>query len=56
MGKYEVHTRSLPVKVDMLRRKTLGAFAEVTPDMLLRPWEEIHYRLHICRAKSEIHI
>jgi hypothetical protein len=55
MGKYNVHILSLPVNIDKLRTKFTDSVVEVTPYMLSRPWEEIHYRPDICRAKSERH-
>ena len=39
-----------------LKARIRGAVATVTPNMLQATWNEVEYRLDICRATKEAHI
>jgi hypothetical protein len=39
-----------------LKALTRDAVAKVTPNMLRATWNEVEYRLDICRATKEAHI
>lgn len=44
------------VDLDDLRRRIIAACATVTPEMLQNTWQELEYRLDICRATRGAHI
>ena len=39
-----------------LRQRIIEAAELITPHMLLNTWEELEYRLDICRATTRAHI
>jgi hypothetical protein len=39
-----------------LRQHTIEAFELITPHMLINTWQELEYRLDICRATTGAHI
>jgi len=46
----------LPANVNQLKQKTAIALETVTQDMLHRVWEELDYRLAVCRVTGGAHI
>jgi hypothetical protein len=38
-----------------LKARIMDAVAAVTPNMLQATWNEVEYRLHICRTTIEIY-
>jgi hypothetical protein len=49
---YSVHINS----ADHLKASITEALHSVTPDVLRRVWQELDYRLDVCRATNESHI
>jgi hypothetical protein len=39
-----------------LRQRIIQAFELITPHMLINMWQELEYRLDICRATTGAHI
>jgi len=39
-----------------LRQSIIEAFELITPHMLINTWQELEYRLDICRATTGAHI
>jgi hypothetical protein len=39
-----------------LRKRIIEAVALITPHMLINTWQELEYRLYICRATTGAHI
>ena len=39
-----------------LRQRIIEAVALITPQMLINTWQELEYRLGICRATAGAHI
>ena len=46
----------LPANLPELRDRIGEAVAAVTPDMLINVWEELAYRLDVCRVTNMAHI
>ena len=51
-----VYVPSFPTNVNELKQKTTIALEIVTQDMLHRVWEELDYRLDVCRVTGDAHI
>ena len=54
--KKKVSVPPLPVNLPELRERIREAVAAVTPDMLINVWEELAYRLDVCRVTNGAHI
>jgi hypothetical protein len=54
--KDRVFVPTFPANVVELRTRIIAAVAEMTPEMLHRVWQEIHYRWTVRRIISESHI
>jgi len=39
-----------------LRQRIIGVVELITPHMLINTWQELEYRLNICRATTGAHI
>jgi len=50
-----VHRRKVRDLVD-LRQSIIEAVELITPHMLINTWQELEYRLDICRATTGAHI
>jgi hypothetical protein len=46
----------LPRDIDELKRRISEAAASVTADMLERVWQEMEYRIDVCRVTKGAHI
>ena len=46
----------LPVYLPDLRRRIVAAAESITSDMLTKVWEELDYRLDVCRVTNSAHI
>ncbi|GBN13712.1 hypothetical protein AVEN_126556-1 [Araneus ventricosus] len=42
--------------INHLKQRITDVIHSVTPDVLTRVWEELDYRLDVCRATNEVHI
>ena len=42
--------------LEELRRRIVAACATVTPELLRNTWQELEYRLDICRATRGAHM
>jgi hypothetical protein len=51
-----VYVPPLPRNSQQLQNRTVAALGGVTRDMLQRVWQEIHYRLDVCRVTRGAHI
>jgi len=51
-----VYVSPLPAKVNELKQRITIALETVTQDMLHRVWEELDYRLGVCRVTGGAHI
>ena len=51
-----VHVPPLPANVNDLKQRITTALETVTQDMLQRVWEELGYRLDMCRVSGGAHI
>ena len=38
-----------------LRQSIIEAVELITPHMLINTWQELEYRLYICRATTDVH-
>jgi hypothetical protein len=45
-----------PVVARQISKRIFEAVELITPDMLINTWQEVEYRLDICRAKTGAHI
>ena len=48
--------KTVVADLEDLRRRIVAACATVTPEMLRNTWQELEYRLDICRATRGAHI
>jgi len=39
-----------------LKQRIIEAVELITPHMLINTWQELEYRLDICRATTDVHI
>jgi len=53
--KYVVYSRKVRDVVD-LRQRIIEAVELITPHMLINTWQQLEYRLDICRATTGAHI
>lgn len=51
-----VYVSPLPASVEILQDRITEAVNTITPDMLSRVWNELDYRLDVCRVTSGAHI
>jgi len=51
-----VYAPPLPANVNELKQRITIALETVTQDMLHRVWEELDYRLDVCRITGGAHI
>lgn len=51
-----VYVPPLPATLPDLRARIYAAVEQVTPEMLVRVWEEIDYRWDVCRITNGSHI
>ena len=51
-----VYVPPLPTNVVELKQRISSALETVTEDMLQRIWDELGYRLDVCRGAGEAHI
>ena len=54
--KDKVYVPQLPANLPELRDRIREVVAAVTPDMLINVWEELAYRLDVCRVTNGAHI
>ena len=54
--KDKVYVALLSANLPELRDRIREAVAAVTPDMLINVWEELAYRLDVCRVTNGAHI
>jgi hypothetical protein len=45
-----------PVSIPDLQNRIEAAVATITPDLLIRVWQELDYRLDVCRVTKGAHI
>jgi hypothetical protein len=45
-----------PVSISDLKNRIEVAVATITPDLLIRVWQELDYRLDVCRVTKGAHI
>jgi hypothetical protein len=45
-----------PVVARQISKRIIEAVELITPHMLINTWQELEYRLDICRAKTGAHI
>jgi hypothetical protein len=44
------------VSIPDLKNRIEGVLATITPDLLIRVWQELDYRLDVCRVTKGAHI
>jgi hypothetical protein len=54
--KDNVFVPPVPVSLDDLKQRITTATAGVGEDMLMRVWQEVDYRVDICRVTKGAHI
>lgn len=54
--KDSVFVPPLPANLPELRARIVNAFAQIDRDMLHRVWDELHYRVDVCRITKGAHI
>jgi hypothetical protein len=54
--KYKVFVPSQPVSVPDLKNRITAAVGTITPDLLIRVWQELDYRLDVHRVTKGAHI
>jgi hypothetical protein len=54
--KYKVFVPPQPVSIPDLKNRIEAAVATITPDLLIRVWQELDYRLDVCRVTKGAHI
>ena len=47
---------TLPASLEELKQRTTAALQTVTEDMLQCAWEELKYRIDVCRVSGGVHI
>jgi hypothetical protein len=45
-----------PVSIPDLKNRIKAAVATITPDLLIIAWQELDYRLDVCRVTKGAHI
>jgi hypothetical protein len=51
-----MHGRTLQCGAPDLRQRIIESVELITPQMLINKWQELEYRLDICRATTGAHI
>jgi hypothetical protein len=54
-GKDKVFAPTQPVSIPDLKNRIEAAVATITPDLLIRVWQELDYRLDVCRVTKGAH-
>ncbi|XP_066996029.2 uncharacterized protein [Anabrus simplex] len=54
--KDQVFVPPLPVDIQEVKQRILAAFESITAAMLIRVWEEMDYRVDVCRVTQDAHI
>ena len=54
--KYKVFVPPHPVSIPDLKNRITAAVETITPDLLIRVWQELDYRLDVCRLTKGAHI
>ena len=54
--KYKVFVPPHPVSIPDLKNRITAAVETITPDLLIRVWQELDYRLDVCRVPKGAYI
>ena len=55
MGRYQVYVSPLPVSIPELKIRIRTAIETITADMLQTVWNELDYRVDVCRITKGTH-